>query len=615
VYRCAYCAPPNSTIFERRKKKEGKNMLKIMVLVLVLVVSGAGAIEASFLDDFENPGLVDYNDSNSFEQGGSFEISDGKLKITTGNNNTFSVMTREAVEFAIGDTLSLEVPAVSDNEGVFMMCSTTAGEPNGTTTFGFRFRRDGGSPGYARMHLYPPGTGGILADTLDPFPDKPATLRVKRTSNEDFDYSIEIEGEKFPLGSFTLPELSNSNNLHIGAQAYGLSSGTFEFDNLKIARCGDWGYHPMDFNLDCNVNMLDFAVFAGSWLECTMPGDPGCDESENMPFSIVILPDTQLYLQNDPNFVPGKHRPCSRKEVFNQMTTWIAENVEGLNIKFVLHMGDIVNVDSNEIQWSDANEAMSILDGVVPYALVVGNHDMDITTRNTTNFNKTFPYTRYQQNEPWYGGRMEETIDDGFDPNDDYDNAYHYFRGAGMDFLVLTLEVGPTRAMLDWAADVISDPNHKNHRVILTTHSYMYDATDTRDVECENNHLPTPCCPDPNPNCSNTGENIWQELVRHHNNIDFVFSGHRNPFVCSDCRGFLASYGVYGNRVYQFLCAEWVNGWLWILTFVPQQDKIYVKTYSPWQGDPCLEDADMAVPVPGYNTNPNRHYDLYYDMD
>jgi hypothetical protein len=599
---------------------EGKNILKIMVLGLVLVVSGAGAIEASFLDDFENPGLVDYNDSNSYVgpggSGGSFEISGGKLNITTGINNTFSVMTSEAVEFAIGETLSLEVPAVSDNNGVFMMCSTTDGQPdpNGPGTFGFRFRRDGVSLSYARMHLYP---GGILANTTDPFPDKPATLRVRRTSYADFEYSIEIEGEKTRLGSFILPELSGITNLHIGAQAYGLSISTFVFDNLKISRCGNLRYNPMDFNRDCYVNMLDFAVFAADWLECTMPGEPGC--VKKVPFSIVILPDTQLYSHNDPN-TTGK--PCSRKEVFTQMTTWIAENAEGLNIKFVLHMGDIVNVDNDANQWADANEAMSILDGVVPYSLVVGNHDMMADTnghphpsRDTTNFNNTFPYTRYQQNESWYGGRMEETIDDGFDPNDDYDNAYHYFQAAGMDFLVLTLEVGPTDAMLAWADSVISD--HPDHRVILTTHSYMYHKTDTRDDTCY--YLPSTCCCsepykcsnyDCSSNSSNTGENIWQKLVQHHDNIDFVFSGHLDPLECSNCKGWLESDGVH-----QFLCAQWYDGWLKILTFVPQEDKIYVKTFSPWESEDPDQHCFYPYSLPGYNTDPNFQYELDYDMN
>ncbi|MBN1380016.1 MAG: hypothetical protein JXA04_12365, partial [Gammaproteobacteria bacterium] len=31
--------------------------------------------------------------------------------------------------------------------------------------------------------------------------------------------------------------------------------------------CGDWGYLQMDYNMDCNVDLLDFAIFARHWLE------------------------------------------------------------------------------------------------------------------------------------------------------------------------------------------------------------------------------------------------------------------------------------------------------------------------------------------------------------
>ena len=204
-------------------------MLTILVLVTMLCLNEVS--KASFLDDFENPGSVSYTFSNSYGSGGSFEISGGKFKITTGNDNTASVMTTDYIAFSVGETLSLNVPPVLANQSTFMMCSTTAGQPDGTSTFGFRFRRDG--PWYARMELCP---GGILTPCpLDPSPGKPATLLVKRTSDTNFEYSIRIEGQVTQLGSFTLSQLSGIINLHIGVQGYGLSSVTFAFDNLQVS--------------------------------------------------------------------------------------------------------------------------------------------------------------------------------------------------------------------------------------------------------------------------------------------------------------------------------------------------------------------------------------------
>jgi glucuronoarabinoxylan endo-1,4-beta-xylanase len=204
-------------------------MLRIVMLTLAAAALGLPAAEASFLDDFNNPGLVAYTDSNSYGSGGSYAISGGKLNITAGADNTFSVMTSDSVGFDVGETLSLDVPAVSGTEGVFMMCSTSAYQPDGTSTFGFRFRR---SQGIVRIDLYPGGAG---TNYSDPCSIRPARLIVSRTSDTGFDYSIKIEGAQYHLGSFTLTNLAGNYNLHVGAQAYKQTSGTtFPFDNLSI---------------------------------------------------------------------------------------------------------------------------------------------------------------------------------------------------------------------------------------------------------------------------------------------------------------------------------------------------------------------------------------------
>ena len=204
-------------------------MLKILVLALAAVVLGPRAVEASFLDDFSTPGLVSYTGSNSYGSGGSFTVSGGKLNIKPGADNTFSVMTSNTVGFNVDDALSLDVPAISGTESVFMMCSTAAAQPNGSITFGFRFRRGGG---IVRIDLSPGGSG---TNTADPCSARPAILIVTRTSDTGFEYSIKIEGAQYCLGSFALPNLAGNYNLHVGAQAYKQTSGTtFAFDNLLI---------------------------------------------------------------------------------------------------------------------------------------------------------------------------------------------------------------------------------------------------------------------------------------------------------------------------------------------------------------------------------------------
>src|SRR4029453_6527400 len=105
-----------------------------------------------------------------------------------------------------------------------------------------------------------------------------------------------------------------------------------------------------------------------------------------------------------------------------------------------------------------------VLDGVVPYSSVPGNHDLvvkdKVISRDSTLYNKYFGAARYEK-EPWYGGHLGPTND----------KNYCTFSAAGRDFLVLSVEFAPRDEVLDWAAEVCQ--KHPAHNVILATHSYL----------------------------------------------------------------------------------------------------------------------------------------------
>ncbi len=82
---------------------------------------------------------------------------------------------------------------------------------------------------------------------------------------------------------------------------------------------------------------------------------------------------------------------------------------------------------ANTTEWQRANTSMSLLDGVVPYGMGPGNHDVP-----TTLFNQYFPYTRYQ-GLPWYGGHYQNLND----------NNYQLFSAGGMDFVIVHLDLLP----------------------------------------------------------------------------------------------------------------------------------------------------------------------------
>lgn len=271
------------------------------------------------------------------------------------------------------------------------------------------------------------------------------------------------------------------------------------------------------------------------------------------PFSIIALPDTQKYTLYHP-------------EIYLDQTRWIAENAEEMNLLCVVHEGDITDENSVK-EWRVADEAMSMLDGVAPYCMVVGNHDTGeggrAEDRSTQLFNKYFPVSRFEQ-EPWFGGHYEGGTE----------NAYYLFEAGDMRFLVVCLEFGPRDEVLDWANRVVAE--HKGHRTIVVTHCYLnYDNKRVDDNAEYNTHTYVIGV--------NDGEQMWDKFIRKHPNIFLVLSGH----IAGDGVGRLTSTADHGNEVHQVVADYQMlenggNGWLRIMKFVPQNDKIVVRTYSPW---------------------------------
>ena len=279
-------------------------------------------------------------------------------------------------------------------------------------------------------------------------------------------------------------------------------------------------------------------------------------------FSIILLPDPQNYSDYAP-------------QIYLCQTQWIVDHKADLNIAFVLHEGDFTN-HNGAYEWDNADDAMSVLDGEVPYVPTVGNHDLGTggttDTRDATLFNQHFPVSRFDD-LPQFGGVYEPGH---------MENSYHYFTAGGIDWLVLSLEFGPRNKVLDWANQVVSD--HPHRRVIVLTHNYMYsDDTRVGPGDTWNPHDYSVCINAAGPDVCNDGEEMWTNLMKLHENISFVFSGH----ICNDGVGTLVSTGDYGNKVYQMLAnyqfeGNGGNGWLRIITLYPDQRKVAVETYSPF---------------------------------
>ena len=273
-------------------------------------------------------------------------------------------------------------------------------------------------------------------------------------------------------------------------------------------------------------------------------------------FSIVVLPDTQHYSYAYPDFY------------FDQ-TQWIVENEHTENIVFVSHLGDIVhNNDYFEDEWKVADAAMGKLDGIVPYGILPGNHDMQ-SGGAAQFYTHYFPASRFSENE-WWGSSFN-----------DNKNNYQLISVAGENFIILHLQYCPPDRAIEWANEILS--NHQEYKAIVATHSYL--LTDGHRVgHCQ-----------PKSDGDNSGFDIWKEVVRQNKNIFMVLSGHIPG-------AFRRSDAVDGRVVFQLLSdytnmENGGNGFLRIMKFQPNFDNIQVTTYSP-SLDTYLTDSENQFDIP-----------------
>lgn len=292
-------------------------------------------------------------------------------------------------------------------------------------------------------------------------------------------------------------------------------------------------------------------------------------------FTLAVLPDTQIYTESYPH-------------IFTAQTQWIANNRDALNIAFVLHEGDITN-GNIEYHWRNANHSMGVLDNVLPYAMVMGNHDMgpggDCSSRESM-FNDYFPKNRFGQQSN-LGGTFDSEL---------MGNSFHLFSTGISDWLVIALEYLPREQVLEWANDIVA--SHWDRRVIILTHSHVHPDNSLFGSNPAHHWNPNDYGISSEPGSVNNGEQVWDKFIRRHSTISLALSGH---FVDNDGTARVVGTSEGGNQVHQMLAnyqhrKNGGNGYLRLLECVPSKNQILVRTYSPY--------------LDSYLTNPNHEFTL-----
>lgn len=316
--------------------------------------------------------------------------------------------------------------------------------------------------------------------------------------------------------------------------------------------------------------------------------------------TLILLGDPQAYVKYDIN-----------QPLLDLQMAWVYDNIDNLNMKAVLCVGDLVEQNDNNAlnrkmlnqtsrqMWEAVSKSFKWIDGKVPHLHSPGNHDYGF--KHSEDEHTFFPdyFTAERQGKVLLDCLVEEF------PNREgrasLENAAFQFElpGWSRKILVITSEFAPSDAAVQWAKDLCLSDKYKDHIVIYMTHSYM-----TCHGRCKNALVKKENYPLTQKEGNNSGVQLWEKLVSQVPNIRLVLCGHHGhgPEKKDGKRidrndwnvGWRVDENSFGNKVHQMmfnvqtLGGGWEgNGgdcWLRILEFMPDGRTVKVSTYSPLFG-------------------------------
>lgn len=258
-------------------------------------------------------------------------------------------------------------------------------------------------------------------------------------------------------------------------------------------------------------------------------------------YRIVVLPDTQNIIERFP-------------ELYLKMMKWIKDNIDQLKIKAVLHMGDIVNTNTNE-QWEIAKLGFDYLkDSNVSFIPMIGNHD------NSIMFNKYFDYQTYGSNKKYFGGSYEDNK---------LDYCYWYINVNERKYLILNMGWAPSVDVISWGKRIIETNKDKN--IIFTAHAFMHRHN--RLLE-KNDQFSITSYPGLERNLE--GNEIW-EIFSKYENVILGLSGHISSLDLSKFIDNNKTSLLFDN---QDLDKKEQLGMIGLLTFNNNSNNVGVNWYS-----------------------------------
>lgn len=309
------------------------------------------------------------------------------------------------------------------------------------------------------------------------------------------------------------------------------------------------------------------------------------NHSSDQDFEIDVFPDIQYMT---------RWRYAWGRSMFQ----WVVDNKASQNIKAVLQVGDITDA-TTIAEWDTASTWFNLLDGVsIPYVAAAGNHDYASTSpvgRNLTSYNSYFGASRMSTKSHFVGYFDTDPLSQG------YANAFYKIDIASKKYCILNLEFLPRDTVIGWASKILDSLYNAepSREVMVLTHAYIDsygELPQDSSLYAGNTY---------GMSNDNSGQELWDKLIKKKANIRWVFNGHYIPSYNSN-RGWssnITATGENGNIIEQIFVnfqddSDKGNGYFMRLKFKPSQNKIDVSYYSPYENayDSLVKGFTMFAP-------------------
>ncbi len=327
-------------------------------------------------------------------------------------------------------------------------------------------------------------------------------------------------------------------------------------------------------------------------------------------FTLAVIPDIQSYTNHNAQKGVWGY-PLNNMDMLMAQMEYIRDNTvaNGGTIAFAVQEGDLVdNRSMFSSEWRDASRALMLMDGLIPYLVVPGNHDSDRWSRidrsipfqsvGWSTFKKYFGNeSPHFKDKKWYGG----SYNDGMD-------SWSILTVEGQRILFLALELETPDDALEWAQSVID--MHKGIPTVVITHEYLtVGARDRENPEYlafgnSRNRLYAN---------GNSPETVWNKFISKNDQIFMVLCGH-SYLDNGEGEGIRIDVNDYGHKVYAVLAnyqgrreidnsivtrrnlIDSADGWFRLMHFDIAKSRVRVQTYSPYL-DRYETDADSDFTI------------------